>query len=81
MRVCDLHTGSIRLGRAAKDLREQWTDTIEYWNDANRHDFERNHLQEIAPQITLMVAAINRLSEVLEKAERELTDERSTFDD
>jgi hypothetical protein len=75
MRICDLHSGAIRLTRAAKSLRDQWLDTKDHWNDQNRRDFERNHLEPIAPEITLTLAAIQRLSELLEQAERECSDD------
>ena len=74
MRICDLHTGSIRLTRAAKDLREQWTETCDHWKDKNRDDFEAKYVQPLTPQISLLLAAVNSLSEVLERAERELED-------
>ena len=74
MRICDLHTGSIRLTRAAKDLREQWNQTSDTWKDKNRDDFDAKHVQPLAPQITLLMAAVTSLSEVLERAERELED-------
>ena len=35
MRICDLNTGRIRLTRAAKDLREQWAETKDFWSDNN----------------------------------------------
>ena len=72
MRICDLHTGSIRLTRAAKDLREQWSETSEYWKDKNRDDFDAKYVQPLGPQITLLLAAVNSLGELLERAEREL---------
>ena len=74
MRICDLHTGSIRLTRAAKDLREQWNETSSDWKDKNHDDFEAKYVQPLAPRITLLLAAVNSLSEVLERAERELED-------
>ena len=74
MRICDLHTGSIQMTRAAKDLREQWKETSEYWKDKNRDDFDVKFVQPLAPQISLLLAAVNSLSEVLERAERELED-------
>jgi hypothetical protein len=75
MRICDLNTGAIRLTRAAKKLRDQWLATQEHWSDQNQRDFERNHLNPIAPEITLTLAAVQRLAEVLEQAERECSDE------
>ncbi|MEO8498338.1 MAG: hypothetical protein ABI614_25020 [Planctomycetota bacterium] len=76
MRICDLHTGTIQLTRAARDLREQWNATSEYWKDKNSDDFDEKHVQPLAPKITLLLAAVNSLSEVLERAERELEDRK-----
>ncbi|MBC8357200.1 MAG: hypothetical protein H8E66_34955 [Planctomycetes bacterium] len=76
MRICDLHTGSIRLTRAAKDLREQWNETSDYWKDKNRDDFDAKYIQPLTPQMTLLLAAVNSLSEVLERAERDLEDRK-----
>lgn len=75
MRICDLQTGRIQLTRAAKKLREQWSITCENWQDSNRTAFERHHLEPLSPQITLLLAAVHRLADVLEQAERECSDE------
>ena len=76
MRFCDLQSGTIRLTRAAKELREQWNATSEYWKDKNRDDFDVKCIQPLAPQITLLLAAVNSLSEVFDRAERELEDQK-----
>ncbi len=76
MRFCDLHTGTNRMSRAAKDLREQWNETCDYWKDKNRDDFEAKYIQPLAPQVSLLMAAVNTLREVLERAERELEDRK-----
>ena len=76
MKICDLHTGPIRLTRAAKDLREQWLETSDYWKDKNRDDFETKYIQPLTPQVSLLLAAVNSLSEVLERAERDLEDRK-----
>ena len=76
MTICDLHTGSIQLTRAARDLREQWNATSDYWKDTNHDDFDAKYVQPLAPQITLLLAAVNSLSEVLARAERELEDRK-----
>lgn len=75
MRICDLQTGTIRLTRAAKRLRDQWLMTKEHWRDENSRTFERDHLDPLAPAITLTLAAVQRLAEVLEQAERECSEE------
>jgi hypothetical protein len=62
--------------RAAKELREQWNATSEHWKDKNRDDFEVQYIQPLAPQITLLLAAVNSLSEVFDRAERELEDQK-----
>ncbi|MCA9141221.1 MAG: hypothetical protein H6821_13995 [Planctomycetaceae bacterium] len=77
MRICDLHSSTIRLTRAAKDLREQWNATSEYWKDKNRDDFDSKYVQPIGPQISLLLAAVNSLSDVFARAERELEDRKS----
>jgi hypothetical protein len=76
MRFCDLQSGTIRLTRAAKELREQWNATSEHWKDKNRDDFDVKHIQPLAPQITLLLAAVNSLSEVFGRAEREIEDQK-----
>ena len=76
MKSWDLQTGVIRLTRAAKQLRDRWSETKEQWNDQNRRDFERNHLEPLAPEITLTLAAVQRLAEVLEQARRDCVDEQ-----
>ena len=75
MRMCDLNSGAIRLSRGAKRLRDHWLEAKEYWNDQNSRDFEKNHLEPLAPEITLPLAAVQRLAEVLEQAERECSDD------
>ena len=74
MRHCDLVTGIGRIQRAAARLKEKWLDTRAHWDDRARRDFERNHLQTLPSQITMVVAAIHELAEVLEQAEKELED-------
>lgn len=74
MRICDLSTGSGRLLRATTHLKETWAATKEHWNDAARNEFQEKHLEELAPLLTLTMAAVNRFSESVEKAEKELID-------
>ncbi|HUG69476.1 MAG TPA: hypothetical protein VMM76_17120 [Pirellulaceae bacterium] len=76
MKPCDLNSGTIQLTRAAKELREQWSATSELWKDKNRDDFDVTYIQPLGPQITLLLAAVNSLSEVFGRAERELEDRK-----
>lgn len=75
MRICDLQTGMIRLTKSAKRLRDQWEMTRPHWEDRNAAEFEKDHFQDLTPQLTLVLAAVNRLAAVLELAERDCWDE------
>lgn len=75
MRICDLHTGRICLTRAFKRLQDQWQATTDHWDDANTRELERHHVQPLGPQVSLMLAAVHRMQEILEQAERDCLDE------
>jgi hypothetical protein len=74
MKHCDLITGMGRIQRAAAELKEKWLDTQTHWDDRARRDFEKNHLRTLPSQITMVVAAVHELAEVLEQAEKDLED-------
>ena len=74
MRSCDLISGLERIQRASSQLREKWLQTRTQWRDQAAHDFEKNFLQELAPQITLVMAAVHEFADVLEKADKALAD-------
>jgi len=77
MRICDLTTGSGRLMRAAKRLRERWSETSDNWNDSTSQAFEKDFLQPLGPEVQLALAAVQRFAEVLEDAEKECDDRDS----
>lgn len=74
MKVCDLNTGVGDLTRAAKRLRECWSETSEYWNDATSQQFEKEHLQQMGPEIQQAMAAIQRFAEIVNQAEKDCED-------
>lgn len=74
MRVCDLNTGLGQLSHAFSQLRERLNESQADWNDSARQQFEKEHLNEIPNRLQLLVAAVQRLSEVLEKAEKDCED-------
>ena len=74
MQICDLQSSTGRLKRSAKTLREKWKQTQEHWNDKTSREFEEKYLQAIFPEITLAVAAIQRLNEMLEQADHDCRD-------
>jgi hypothetical protein len=75
MRICDMNTGAMQLTKAAKRLREQWDWARAHWRDQNAEDFDRDVLQPLAPQLTLTLARIHRMAQLLEQAERDCLDE------
>jgi hypothetical protein len=75
MRICDLQTGQIRIARAAKSLHLEWENAKEHWNDGNRTSFERQHLQPLAPQVTLLLAVTQQVADVLAQIERDCSDD------
>ena len=70
MTICDLSTGLTLLQRGAKRLREAWNVTKEHWTDKTSSDFEDEHLQPMIAHVTLTATAVQRLAEVLHKAEQ-----------
>ncbi len=75
MRICDLVTGMGQLKRGAAQLKDRWMETKMSWSDETSRKFEKEHLNHLAPQITLTVATIHRLADLLEKAERDCEEE------
>ena len=71
MRIADLTSGAVRLRDAADVLAEKWGETREFWKDENGRLFEQNQLQPIAPELSSALIAIQHLSEVLDRAQRE----------
>ena len=74
MKCCDLLTGLGRLKQSSSHLKEKWLETKAQWNDQASRDLEKNFLQGLAPQITLVVAAIHQYAELLEQVEKDLDD-------
>ena len=74
MKTCDLVSAVGQLQRAANKLHDRWLQTEPYWNDSVRREFAKEHLEPLLPQLRATVAAIHRLSEIVEKGERECLD-------
>ena len=71
MTICDLQTGLGQLAQAHSHLREQWAEAKTHWHDQGSQQFEEAHLREIPAKLQHLFAAVQRLSAVLEEAERE----------
>jgi hypothetical protein len=75
MKICDLTSGLGRLQRNAARLKERWHETRTVWMDETRRQFQEQHLDPLPPQISMVLAATQRLTESLEQAEKACADE------
>ncbi|MCH2400028.1 MAG: hypothetical protein MK364_13015 [Pirellulales bacterium] len=75
MNICDLNSGLGRLQRSAARLKERWQETRTVWMDQTQRQFQEQHLDSLPPQISMVLAATQRLAESLEQAEKACADE------
>ena len=75
MNICDLNSGLGRLQRSAARLKERWQETRNVWMDQTQRQFQEQHLDSLPPQISMVLAATQRLAESLEQAEKACADE------
>jgi hypothetical protein len=66
-----LHDSKARLGYAAQRLSLHWQETLADWRDPKSRDMEEEYLAPLASHLAAAVGAIDRLAEVLTRAERE----------
>ena len=71
MRIADLTTGTGQLRDALEMLRESWSRTTAFWNDANSRNFEEQHLRPLASDAASAFSAIDQLASILQQAGRE----------
>jgi hypothetical protein len=74
MRICDLGTGVGQLSHALSDLKERWLEAKASWNDDVRRQFEEKYLSEIPTQLQQVILAAQRLSDTVQRAEKDLGD-------
>ena len=74
MKSVELLGSVARLQRATAHLKENWAQAKTHWTDKASQDFEKNYLQPLPAQVTLVTAAVYKLAEVLAQAEKELAD-------
>ena len=71
MRICDLSSSIGQLRRATKELGEKWEQTKEFWDDQASKEFEETYLQPLLPTMTLTMNSVQKLEEILRKAEKD----------
>jgi hypothetical protein len=60
-----------KLSYALKKLQLHWEQTQTQWRDTVSHDFERSYLEPLGQQVAATVQAIDRLVDVLRRAQQE----------
>jgi hypothetical protein len=66
-----LDAGRNSLMKAYKNLQERWLDVQHYWYDAVQKEFAEQHWEPLAPRVVGMLAAADRLGQVLHRVQRE----------
>ncbi len=77
MTICDLVTSMSHIQRATKRLEERWQETREVWNDAVSKEFQEKYLEPIVPELRITFAAIQELTELFAKAEKQCRDNQN----
>lgn len=77
MNACDLSTGASKLALALKQLGIKWEQAGDTWNDATAKQFHEEFLVPLTPEVKQTLEAIGRLAEVLDRAERDVSDQAS----
>lgn len=72
----NLYDGRAKLCYALEKLRLRWEETKPDWRDAVSRDFQRDFLEPLEPQVAGTVQAIEKLSEILSRAEKECSDRK-----
>ena len=75
MRIADLSGGAAQLSDAFDSLRVAWAETATRWDDPTSRRLYKERLEPLEPTTRSALSAIQRLAEVLAKAERECRDE------
>jgi hypothetical protein len=75
MRIGDLSGGSAQLNDSLDSLRTAWAETATRWDDPTSRRLYKERLEPLEPISRKALSAIQRLTEVLAKAERDCSDE------
>jgi hypothetical protein len=66
-----LDVGRYRIMTAHKTLLERWEETRLVWQDSVRAEFDRDHLEPLAPMLATTLGAIDQLAQVLGRLRQE----------
>ena len=79
MSNADFLTALANLQEALEEYEHAWKVTRESWNDSSSANFEEWHVRPVRPKIMAAVDAVQRLSDVMQRAQRECEWQRETF--
>lgn len=66
-----IDAGQTKLAHSMKSLRESWDVAQEHWRDRVRVEFEEKYLREMEDRVRSTLGAMERLAELLNRAERD----------
>jgi hypothetical protein len=78
MRNADFVSPASRLADALTRLEHAWQQTKDHWSDPVSQTVEEDYLVPIHNQVSLMLDAVNKISEVMGQAERECSHKRES---
>ena len=78
MRHADFVTPASRLEDAITRLEQNWLQTKEHWSDPVSQTVEEDYLVPLHNQVSLMLDAVNKISDVMGRAERECSHKRES---
>lgn len=62
-----MNAGQNRLMGLTKELRTDWEETKQYWNDAKSQEFEKRFLEELMASANQAIANIDALERAITK--------------
>lgn len=66
-----MNAGGSRLETLTRELRLQWLQTKESWDDAKSREFEQKYLQELFAAVDRSVAVMDELDKLMSKIRKE----------
>ena len=66
-----MNASGARLEAITRELRLQWTQTKDSWDDAKSREFEQIYLQELFGAVDESVAAIGELEKLVTKIRKD----------
>lgn len=66
-----MNASGIRLEAVTRQLRVQWQQTREYWDDAKRQEFEQKYLLELFASVDKTLDVIAQLDKLITKIRKD----------